>query len=107
MKKRKGYIFTNKKHSNRAVMAVALGIISLASLGTTVFLSYRGQGVFRAKYGVIALLSAVYSLAGLALGIVTVLDKNYYRLFPVLGVVLNTVTLAGISLILYMGANLE
>jgi len=38
MKKRKGFIFTDKKHSNRAVMAAVLGAISLASLGIMVFL---------------------------------------------------------------------
>lgn len=88
-------------------MAVILGIISLLSLGAVVFLSYRDNGVFEMKYGAVALLSAVYSLIGLLLGVVTVLDRNYYRLFPALGIALNMATLAGISLILYMGANLE
>lgn len=107
MKKRKGYIFTNKRNSNRAVMAVILGIISLSSLSVVVFLSYRDNGAFEARYGVVALLAAVYSLIGLLLGLATVMEKNYYRLFPVLGIILNVATLAGISLILYVGANLE
>ncbi len=44
MKKRKTFIFTNKRNSNRAVMAVVLGTISLAAVGTVVFLAYRGRG---------------------------------------------------------------
>lgn len=107
MKKRKGFIFTNKKNSNRAVMAVILGIISLASLGTAVFSSYKDNGAFEARYGVVALLAAVYSLVGAGLGIAAASDKDNYRLFPVLGILLNALTLAGLCLILYMGANVE
>ena len=32
--RKKNYIFTNKKHSNRAIMSTILGGISLVSLGT-------------------------------------------------------------------------
>ena len=44
MKKRKGFIFTNKKHSNRAIMATILGVISLASLVYMLFVYYRKGG---------------------------------------------------------------
>ena len=106
MKKRKGYVFTDKKNSNRAVMATILGVISLVSLGVVVFFSYRSGGEAKAGYGVTALLAAAYSLTGLVLGFITVQDKNYFRLFPVLGLVLNGAALAGIGLILYLGGNL-
>ncbi len=107
MGKRKGYIFTNKKNSNRAIMAVILGIISLASLGTVVFLSYRAGGSARPGYGFTGVLALVYSLTGLVLGIITMADKNYYRIIPAVGILLNVAALGGIGLILYMGANGE
>ncbi len=102
---RKGYIFTDRKISHRAAMAVILGVISLASLGTAVFQAYEAAGEISVKYGVIGLFSAIYSLTGLILGIVTVWEKNYYKLFPVLGILLNMAALAGVGLILYMGVN--
>ena len=37
MKKRRNYIFTNKKHSDKAIMSTILGIISTASLGIVIF----------------------------------------------------------------------
>ncbi|MCI9144424.1 MAG: hypothetical protein HFH87_17695, partial [Lachnospiraceae bacterium] len=46
------------------------------------------------------------SLSFLVLGFVTLQDKNYFRFFPVLGIVLNGAALAGIGLILYLGGNL-
>ncbi len=106
MKKRKGYIFTNKRHSDRGIMATILGIISLASLGIVLFQAYRNDGEAAVNYGFTGLLAMLFSLVGLVLGIVTVRDKSYYRLFPVLGVLLNLAALGGVSLILYAGANL-
>ncbi len=106
MKKRKGIIFTDKKHSNRAIMATILGIISLASLGTMVFLSYRQGGNVRSGYGAAALLAALYSTVGLVLGLAAIQRKEYYRVFPVLGILLNLAALVGIGLILYLGSSL-
>lgn len=104
MKKRKNYIFTNKKNSPRAVMAVILGVISLVSLAAVVFLSYLNGGSALVSYGFTGLLATVYSLAGLLLGIVTIQNKDNYRLFPALGILLNFLALAAVSLILYAGS---
>ncbi len=68
MKKRKGYIFTNKRNSKRAEMAVILGVISLVSLGAAVYLSYQSGGIAMAGYGFTGLLAALFSLTGLGLG---------------------------------------
>ena len=106
MKKRKGYIFTNKRHSNRAVMATILGIISLASLGVVVFQAYMSAGETVVGYGFTGALATLFSIVGLCMSVVTVRDKDYYRLFPVLGILLNLAALGSISLILYAGANL-
>jgi len=100
---RKGYIFTDKKNSNRAVMAVILGIISLISLVAVIVLAYVRRGEVAVKYGIVGLLCGIYSLVGLVLGIVTAFDKGYYKFFPVCGILLNMVSLAGVGLMLYMG----
>lgn len=104
MKKRKNFIFTNKKHSLRAVMSMILGIISVVSLGIVVYLTWKSGGEAQNGYGVTGLLATLFSLTGLTLGIITVRDKNYYKLFPWLGIFFNLAALGGISLILYLGA---
>ena len=43
--RKKNYIFTNKKHSDKAIMSTILGIISLVSLGIVTYLSYSRGGV--------------------------------------------------------------
>ena len=87
-------------------MATILGIISLVSLGIVLFMTYRSDGEAAVGFGFTGFLATIYSLIGMGLGIVTFQNKNYYRLFPVLGTLLNLAALGGISLILYAGANM-
>lgn len=101
---RRNYIFTNKKHSHRAIMATILGIISTVSLGIVVYLTYQRGGEATVGYGVTGLLATIFSIVGLILGILTVRVKEYYRLFPWLGIVLNLVALGCISFMLYFGS---
>jgi hypothetical protein len=101
--RKKNYIFTNKKHSNRAIMSTILGGISLVSLGIVTYLSYSQGGVMHGGYGVTGVLATIYSLIGLILGILTLREKDIYRIFPVLGTILNVVALGGVSFLLYPG----
>ena len=87
-------------------MAVILGIISLLSLGIVVFKTYQNGGEATVGYGLTGVLATCFSVVGLLLGIVTVRDKSYYRLTPVLAIILNLLAFAFVSTILYVGANL-
>lgn len=87
-------------------MSAILGVISMVSLATVVFLAYRLEGNAPAGYGVTGILVTVFSLIGLLLGVVTVREKDRYHFFPWLGIGLNLLALGGISLILYVGAYL-
>lgn len=102
MKKKRNYIFTSKRHSEKAIMSTILGIISTVSLGIVIYLTYRRNGEAATGYGVTGLLATIYSLVGFILGIITVQEKDYYKLFPCLGIVLNLAALGIIGLILYM-----
>ncbi len=87
-------------------MSVILGIISLMGLAAAVFLAYRSGGEAAVKSGFTGVLATVFSLAGMVLGVLTACNRSYYRLFPVLGIMLNLIALGGVSLILYAGVNL-
>lgn len=106
MGRRPGYIFTNKRHSNRAIMSTILGLISTMSLAAVIYLTYALDGQAPVGYGVTGLLVAVFSMTGLVLGIVTVVEKDRYKFFPWMGIVLNTVALLGIGLVVYAGTYL-
>ena len=103
---RKNYIFTNKKHSKKAIMSTVLGTISLISLNIVIYLSYLSGGVAQSGYGVTGFLATVFSITGLGLGIAAVRNKDYYRVFPWVGTVLNLITLGCISFLLYFGSRI-
>ena len=105
MKKRSGYIFTNKRQSNRAIMATILGVITTLSLFAVIHLSFIQKGDAPISYGLTGLLSMLMSLVGLVLGFITVLEKDYYKLFPTLGIILNLFSLIGVGFIVYAGMN--
>ena len=83
-------------------MSTILGGISLVSLGIVTYLSYSQGGVMH----VTGVLATIYSLIGLILGILTLREKDIYRIFPVLGTILNVVALGGVSFLLYLGSRL-
>lgn len=99
-----GYIFTAKKHPEKGIMSTILGVISIVSVAAAVYLSFTKKGSAVAQYGAAVLLVTVFSLVGIVLGILSGMEKDRYRLFPFLGIGLNFVALAMISIILYAGA---
>ncbi len=103
MKKRGGYIFTNKRHHDRGIMSAILGVIADMSLVAVIYLTYIQEGIATRSYGLTGLLVLFMSLVGLWLGIVEVKNKDCYKLFPVAGIVLNLIALAGVALIIYAG----
>ena len=106
MARRKGYIFTNKKHSEKGIMGMILGIISMVSLILVVVFSYYKQGEAPAGYGVTGLLAGIFSMIGLILTIPDVRNQDTYHLFSWIGILLNGLSIAFICLILYAGAYL-
>lgn len=91
--KRKHFIFTNKRDSKQAIMATILGVISNVSLGIVIYLSYLNGGNVPISYGLTGLLAMIFSLIGLVLGVLTLWEKDIFKLFPVLGILLNLIAL--------------
>ena len=104
MGKKNGYIFTNKEHTRKGIMATILGIISIATLIYTVLMSYRQDGEVPRQYGAAAMLVMVFAFVGIILGVVSRTERDKYYLFSYLGIALNVLVLAAISIILYAGA---
>ncbi len=99
----KGFIFTNKKHTEKGIMSTILGVLSILSVGAAIYLTYRNGGNAQPQYAAAVFLVTLFSLAGLVLGILSRVEKDNYYLFPHLGIGLNVFCLAAISYILYAG----
>ena len=81
-----------------------LGILSLGTYIMAVYLSYQGKGVSSARYGAAGVLAGVFMTVGLILGIMSLREKETFKLFPVLGMIVNVLAFFALSLILYAGA---
>ena len=104
MFRNKGFIFTNKEYSKTGIMSTVFGVLSFATLGTAVYLSYQNGGASSARYGAAAFLAVIFWAAGMMLGIYSTTEKDKFMLFTVLGVFFNKVTFGFVSRLLFAGA---
>ena len=102
--KKNSYMFTNKEHTQKGIMSTILGVISLATLGYAVYMSYRRVGDVPVQYGAVVMLIMTYAFAGIILGVISRTERDKFYLFTYLGIILNVLALAVISAILYAGA---
>lgn len=103
-KKKKHYIFTDKKNPPRAVMSSILGVISLTAIAFVIAMTFRTQGSAKSGYGAGLFLATLFSLAGVVLGVLAKTEKDKFYFFCYLGIFLNLLALGAISFILYAGA---
>ena len=98
------FIFTNKSHTQKGIMATILGVISLVTLVYTVAMSYWSAGDVSEQYGVAVFLVMIFALVGTALGAISRTERDKYYFFSYLGILLNVLALGGVSAVLYAGA---
>lgn len=104
MAKKNSYMFTSKQHTQKGIMSTILGIISLGTLAYAVVMSYLKAGDIPRQYGAAAMLVMIFAFIGIILGVVSKTERDKFYFFTYLGIVLNVLALAVISIILYAGA---
>lgn len=104
MEQSKRYKFTNKKHPEKGIMSTILGIISLISVWLAVYQTFLAKGNASTNMGVVGLMITVFSVVGVILGYISKNEHDKFMFFPYLGMILNVLALACISVILYAGA---
>lgn len=107
MHRKNGYIFTNKSYSKKSIMSTILGLIAVASLVVAAYLSYLGKGAQNPRYGSACVLAMIFAFVGEGLGVAARMEKDRFYLFARIGIVLNLIAIALISVILYAGALLS
>ena len=104
MAKKNSYMFTSKQHTQKGIMSTILGVISLATLVYAVVMSYLKAGDIPRQYGAAAMLVMIFAFIGIILGVVSKTERDKFFFFSYLGIALNVLALAVISVILYAGA---
>ena len=106
MSQKKNYMFTNRRHSEKAIMSTVFGVLCTVSLVIVVVLSYSRGGDVPAGYGFTGLFAAILSLGGMLLGVLALREADRFKLFGWLGILLNGVSLGAVSGILYAASYL-
>jgi tellurite resistance protein TehA-like permease len=99
--KRKPLIFTRKQNANTGIMSTILGIIAILTLVLLVYLSFRQKGIIPERYAATMLLATTFSIIGVLLGVIGILQRERYRFFPLLGLSLNGIALVATALIVF------
>lgn len=92
MSQKKNYMFTNRRHSEKAIMSTVFGVLCTVSLVIVVVLSYSRSGDVPAGYGFTGLFAAILSLVGMLLGVLALREADRFKLFGWLGILLNGVS---------------
>ena len=95
-------MFTDNRHPEKGVMSAILGCISVTALVVAVVFTYRDGGQAQLRYAAAALVAAVFSVAGFILGIMSRFERDIFKLFPNLGIILNLISILFIVFLLVL-----
>lgn len=102
-KKKKKFVYTNKKHTEKGIFSTILAVISFVTLIILLVMSFYKAGEIDSSYGATAFLCTVYSGVGIILGLIGKNEPDKYYHFAHLGILWNVINLLFVSAILYAG----
>ena len=97
------YMFTDNRHPEKGVMSTILGCISVGALACAVVFTYRDGGEAQLRYAAAALVAAIFSVIGFVLGIMSRFERDIFKLFPNLGIILNLLSIIFVVFLLVLG----
>lgn len=103
MSRKSSYMFTNKNYSKKSIMSTVLGALSLASIGAAIYFTYLQKGYANISYGLTGILSLLFAICGMVLGVMSTFEKDKFYVFTYIGIGVNLVALLTIGYILYAG----
>ena len=87
---RRGYKFTEKTHSKRAIWTFAGASVLLAVYGVFVYMAYKGNGGLNMYFGSVGVIAMILSLVNFGFAITTLKEEDSFMIFPRLSTVAST-----------------
>ena len=103
MSRRRGYKFTNKRHTKLGLFSSCIGLFVLLLLGGLFYLSYRQKGNADAFMGVLGFAGLLTSAAGLYLGVKSLREEDRLYFFSYGGSILNGLLLIACIMLYVLG----
>ncbi len=86
------YLFTSKKTSYKGIVSFIAGLISFTSFLFVITVVLKAGGNADERLGAVGFVSLLFSVAGVIIGIVSLLEKETFRFFPRAGTILSLFT---------------
>ena len=103
MNRRRGYKFTNKRHTRRGLISSGISFFVLLLLSGLFYLSYRQAGDVGSYAGFLGFLSMLASAVGLWMGVKSVEEEDQFYLFSYVGSILNGLLLVAWIILYVLG----
>ncbi len=103
IKKKKSFMFTSRHQSELAIMSLVLGIASLASMISSVIISYACRGETALRLGGVGLFAVISNLVGTVGGCMSLRERDIFLWLPRTALVVNGLTFALWMLLIIMG----
>lgn len=100
----RSFVYTNYRHSTYAIMSAVFGMLSLMTFVICILKSFESAGVGVERFGASATLASFFMLVGFGLCIYSFFEVYRFKLFKIIGLVLNSLAFIMLSIILYAGA---
>lgn len=98
------YIFTDNVHPRKGILSFILGMIAAVALCLSVKAAFDAGGQADIKYGAAVFLALVYSITGLVLGILAMRRKKIFKIFPGLGILINSINILAVVFLTIAGS---
>lgn len=105
-KKRNQYKFTDRIHPKGGIASVLLAILMYIVVIILCIESSNKGGDGPLYYGVVGILCLIVSLLCFWLGVNDIRKESIYRLFPILGMLLNGVLFIGLFSLYFIGMSI-
>ena len=101
--KRREYRFTSKSRSFKGIMSTVCASLSAAGFAAVLTKVIKNGGQAGERMGAAGFVAFVFCFAGIALGILALLEKDKFEFFPRLGFALSILCAIAWSFVLYAG----
>lgn len=96
-------IFTDNKQSSKGIMSVILGTISLISLIYCFSVSYHTEGAVSERFGPALIVTLVFAIVGMVLGVAGRREIDKFKLIPTIGIITNGVAVVVLGFLMWIG----
>lgn len=94
IRKKKSFMFTTRHYSFMSIVGIAIGVLCLCVVITSVIHSYNNAGSIAASFGLIGLMSVILNIIGILCGLTSLNERDIYITPSIIAIVLNSVMVA-------------